>query len=153
VIEWASDPERAASAAEAIMRALPGWFGFEEPLVAYAEAAKTLPTLVAREGARDVGFLTIKQHTPQSSEILAMGVLPELHRRGIGRALIEAAVDVLDASRTCLLQVKTLGPSHPSESYARTRLFYETLRFVGLEETTAIWGPDNPCLIMVKTLG
>jgi hypothetical protein len=53
------------------MRALPEWFGLEEPLLRYVEAAKTLPTLIASEAERDVGFLTIKQHTAGSAEILA----------------------------------------------------------------------------------
>jgi hypothetical protein len=55
------------------MRSLPEWFGLEEPLLHYVEAARTLPTLIASEANRDVGFLTIKQHTAGSAEILAMG--------------------------------------------------------------------------------
>jgi hypothetical protein len=51
-----------------------------------------------------------------------------------------------------LLQVKTLGSAHPGLSYARTQSFYEALGFIAIEETTAIWGEANPCLIMVKTL-
>ena len=34
--------------------------------------------------------------------------------------------------------MKTLGPSRPSEPYARTRDFYEAQGFVPLEERTAI---------------
>ena len=50
------------------------------------------------------------------------------------------------------MQVKTLGPSHPSERYARTRTFYEALDFIPLEETTSFWGVGNPCLILVRVL-
>ena len=135
------------------MRALPGWFGLEEPLLEYVDAARTLPTLIASEASRDVGFLTIKQHTAGSAEILAMGVLPDRHRRGVGRELVEAAEAVLAPTGTRLLQVKTLGPSHPSANYGQTRRFYDALGFIGLEETTALWGESNPCLIMVKILG
>ena len=49
------------------------------------------------------------------------------------------------------MQVKTLGPSKPDRRYAGTRRFYEALGFRPLEET-ALWGPENPCLIMVKRL-
>lgn len=122
------------------MRALPEWFGLEEPLLEYVEAARTLPTLVAAEGRRDVGFLTIRQHTPVSAEILAMGVLPDRHRRGIGRRLVEAGGGDVAADGGRLLQVKTLGPSHPDVHYARTRACYDALGFVALEETTAFWG-------------
>jgi hypothetical protein len=51
-----------------------------------------------------------------------------------------------------MLQVKTLGPSHPDPFYRRTRAFYEAQGFVPLEETTAFWGEDNPTLVMVKSL-
>lgn len=50
-----------------------------------------------------------------------------------------------------LLQVKTLGASHPDAGYARTRHFYERWGFLPLEET-ALWGEGTPCLIMVKPL-
>jgi ribosomal protein S18 acetylase RimI-like enzyme len=153
VIERACSGERAARVAEAVMRALPEWFGLEESLLEYVEAARTLPTLIASEATRDVGFLTIKQHTAGSAEIVAMGVLPDRHHRGVGRELLEAAAAQVTANETRLLQVKTLGPSDPDVYYARTRSFYEALGFIGLEETTAFWGEANPCLIMVKALG
>jgi GNAT superfamily N-acetyltransferase len=81
-----------------------------------------------------------------------MGVVPDRHRRGTGRGLVEAASDLLAARGVRLLQVKTLGPSHRSASHAGTRAFYEALGFVPLEETTALWGAANPCLIMVRPL-
>jgi len=79
-------------------------------------------------------------------------VLPEWHRRGVGRMLVEEACVFARNQRARLLQVKTLGPSHPSEEYARTRAFYEALDFIPLEETTSFWGVDNPCLILVRIL-
>ena len=151
MIRPATNAEEAARVAESVMRALPGWFGLEEPLREYVAAAARLPTLVAVESDEAVGFATVKQQTRAAAEIVAMGVMPESHRRGIGRGLVDAAAEIVE-DRTCLLQVKTLGPSHPSESYARTRAFYEALGFVPLEETTAFWGEANPCLVMVKVL-
>jgi GNAT superfamily N-acetyltransferase len=148
----AADGARAARAAEAVLRSLPEWVGLEEPLLAYIEAARTLPTLVATDGTKDVGFLTLARHNVHAAEIVAMGVTPDRHRRGLGRRLVEAAVGLVAADGVCLLQVKTLGPSHPSAGYARTRAFYTALGFVPLEETTAIWGDANPCLIMVRPL-
>ncbi|MET9020489.1 hypothetical protein ABZV93_10935 [Actinopolymorpha sp. NPDC004070] len=50
-----------------------------------------------------------------------------------------------------LLQVKTLGPSHPHEGYARTREFYRAMGFQPLEELHGVW-PGNPCLLMVAFL-
>lgn len=50
------------------------------------------------------------------------------------------------------LQVKTMGPSRPNPEYDRTRGFYRRVGFRPLEEND-LWGPRNPCLIMVKHLG
>jgi GNAT superfamily N-acetyltransferase len=152
VIEQAGSGDAAARVAESVLRALPRWFGLEEALLDYIEDARRHPTLLATDGPLGVGFLTLKRHTPQSVEIAVMGVLPDRHRRGIGRSLVEAASDLVSAEGVRLLQVKTLGPSHPSTSYAATRAFYESLGFVPVEETTAFWGAANPCLIMVKPL-
>jgi hypothetical protein len=57
----------------------------------------------------------------------------------LGRALVQALERDLIAAGVSLLQVKTLGPSHPDPSYARTRLFYEAMGFSPLEETQARW--------------
>lgn len=136
---------------ERIMRALPEWFGIEASLVAYVrdiEAMESWLALVDREAA---GFLTLHAHGPRSAEIQVMAVLPNLHGRGIGRALVAHAEAALRARGGVYLQVKTLGPSRPNEHYARTRAFYEGRGFVPLEENR-LWGETNPCLIMVKHL-
>ena len=97
-------------------------------------------------------FLALKVHNDTAAEIYVIGVLPEHHHHGIGTALVEDAENLLRAMGVEYLQVKTLGPSEPSEHYAATRRFYESRAFRPLEELTAIWGEENPCLIMVKRL-
>jgi hypothetical protein len=49
------------------------------------------------------------------------------------------------------LQVKTLGPSQPDEDYQKTLRFYVALGFTPLEEFRSLW-PENPCLLLVKSL-
>lgn len=132
-----------------MLAALPGWFGIEEAVERYVREVAELPTFAVE---RD-GFLALKQHTDAAAEIYVMGVRPESHRRGIGTALLEAAEAFLRGREVEYLQVKTLGPSHPSEHYAATRSFYAARGFRPLEELTAIWGEANPCLVMVKHLG
>lgn len=87
------------------------------------------------------------------SELSVLATARRLHRRGIGRALVEAAEGDLARAGTTYVQVKTLGASYPSPAYASTRRFFEALGYQGLEEfpADAIW-PGNPCLIMVKHL-
>jgi GNAT superfamily N-acetyltransferase len=135
-----------------IVRSLPDWFGIEASILHYATEIDTLPTFLAFDAGNVIGFLSIKQHTASSAEVYVMGVRQEAHRKGAGRALIRHAQDWLRSQAVEYLQVKTLGPSDPDESYAKTRAFYEAVGFKPLEEFKQIWDEDNPCLIMVKKL-
>ena len=141
-----------AAACEAILRSLPDWFGIEESLVQYVADADVMPTFLASLDGETAGFLTIKQHFDHTAEIHVVGIRPELHRRGIGRALVERVEAWLRDKGVEYLQVKTLGPSRPDEHYDRTRLFYEAMGFRPLEELKTLWGERLPCLIMVKKL-
>ncbi|MBN2388124.1 MAG: GNAT family N-acetyltransferase [Anaerolineales bacterium] len=143
---------KTASLCAPILRALPAWFGIEEAIVRYITEIDHLPTLLAYEAERVIGFLSLKQHTPYSAEIYVMGVLPEAQRRGIGRVLIDRAQAWLKEHDVEYLQVKTLGPSRADAGYAKTRTFYAAMGFRPLEEFTQIWDESNPCLIMVKRL-
>ena len=135
-----------------ILRALPEWFGIETAILRYETEIDILPTFLAIAASRTIGFLSIKQHTLHSAEVYVMAVLPEAHHKGVGRSLMGHAHEWLKRQNIQYLQVKTLGPSDPDESYAKTRLFYEAVGFIPLEEFKQIWDEDNPCLIMVKKL-
>jgi len=139
---------------------LPGWFGIESSNVGYVESARRLPTYLARlsnvvrDGPNEpVGVLLAHRHFPESAEIHLLAVDPSLHRRGVGRALVQALEADLVADGVEFLQVKTRGPSRPDPGYALTRQFYLAMGFRPLEELPDLWDPENPCLIMVKALG
>jgi ribosomal protein S18 acetylase RimI-like enzyme len=135
-----------------ILHALPEWFGIPEATAEYIQDIERLPTLLARINGHVVGFLTIKQHNPYSTEIYVMGVHPSAHRKGVGRALVEAAEKLLRGQDVEYFQVKTLSPTHPDQNYAKTRAFYQSMGFRPLEEFPTLWGEHNPCLLMIKTL-
>jgi GNAT superfamily N-acetyltransferase len=151
--------QQAPEAVERLLRALPDWFGVESSNVGYVEAARRLPTYLAWQepaehaepGREPVGVLLAERHFPTAAEIHLLAVQPDRHRRGAGRALVQALERDLVADGVRLLEVKTLGPSYPDEGYRRTRKFYAGLGFEPLEEITGLW-PGNPCLIMVKVL-
>jgi ribosomal protein S18 acetylase RimI-like enzyme len=134
---------------------LSAWFGIESSNAHYIDVAADLPTYLAwpqvDAAAEPAGVLLAARHFPRAAEIYLMAVDPALHRRGVGRALVEALERDLVADQVRLLQVKTLGPSHPDPGYARTRMFYQGMGFAPLEEIADLW-PGNPCLIMVKVL-
>lgn len=134
---------------------LPTWFGIESANAGYIESAGRLPTYLARpadRAAEPVGVLLANRHFPQSAEIHLLAVDPRLHRHGVGRALVGALAADLLADGCELLQVKTLSASHPDAGYALTRKFYLRMGFVPVEERHDLWGPENPCLIMIKVL-
>jgi len=82
-----------------------------------------------------------------------MGVLPEHHRQGAGRALVAKAEDALKRQGCRYLIVKTLSETADYEPYERTRKFYKSAGFEELVTLTEMWSPENPCLIMIKSLG
>ncbi len=141
------DPAARSQLCESILRELPEWFGIEDATAAYIRDVAELPTFAVG----DDGFLAVKLHTPKAAELYVMGVRPERHRQGVGSALLAAVEDYLRERGVEYFQVKTLGPSRPSEGYERTRRFYEARGFVALEEIHGLWD-GNPCLLMVKRL-
>lgn len=146
------EPSGSGAACRRVMVALPGWFGIERSVDEYARVADRTPTVLASVGDRDVGFLTVVRHTSRVAEIHVMGVLPEFHRRGVGRRMLGHAERALVADGVELLQVKTLSATKADEGYARTRAFYLASGFRPVEELPDLWGPENPALLMAKSL-
>lgn len=69
--------------------------------------------LVAKEGDRVVGFVGYGNHGPEEpdmGEVYALYVLPEYHGTGVGRQLMDAALEALAAyPKICLWAVKGNG--------------------------------------------
>lgn len=139
------------AATDRLLRALPDWFGIEDSIAEYVGAAARLPGYLARAAGDVVGVLLVERHALERAEVHLLAVVPERHRAGVGRRLVEAASCDLARDGVRTLEVRTLGPSHPSEHYARTRAFYSALGFVAGEERDDVW-PGNPCLLMTRTL-
>lgn len=140
-----------AATTERLLNLLPSWFGIPEANAEYVASAGRMSGLVALAGAEPIGVLLYRRHFPHAAEVHLMAVAPSWHRQGVGRALVSAIETRLGAVGVRLLQVKTLGASDPDAGYARTRAFYQSVGFLSLEETRALWA-GTPCLIMVKSL-
>ncbi|WP_459275514.1 GNAT family N-acetyltransferase [Glutamicibacter endophyticus] len=95
--------------------------------------------------------MLVDRHFPHTAEIHLTVVDRDFHGTGVGTAMVNAIEADAHRSGVRLLEVKTLGASHPDPGYARTRHFYEKCGFLQLEETD-LWGEHTPCLIMVKPL-
>lgn len=135
-----------------ILSELPDWFGIPESNAAYAAAAEQGPTWIADEADETIGVMVLRDTGFSAIDIHLLAVRPHRHRQGVGRALVEEALAYARMLGKHLLTVKTQGPSAGYEAYERTRAFYEGMGFLGLEEFTQIWGPENPCLIMARTV-
>lgn len=141
-----------SSICEDILRELPDWFGLEEALQDYTAEAAKLPMVTCESDGRVIGMLTLKPQTQHAVEIAVMGVRPDVHRSGAGRAMIHAAEVWARKQSYRFLTVKTLSAAAEDKNYAHTRAFYEAVGFVHLEEFPDLWDAHNPALMMIKTL-
>jgi GNAT superfamily N-acetyltransferase len=146
------EPAGSGAICSLVLGALPTWFGIPKSVADYVAKADTHPTVIASVAGEDVGLLTLVTHTPYAAEVYVMGVLPEYHRQGIGRAMLERAEAWLSERDIEYLQVKTLSPRRSDPGYAKTRAFYLACGFRPLEEFLELWGADQPALQMIKTL-
>lgn len=145
-------PSGSGSICRTILGTLPAWFGIQDSIEDYVSVADRSPTVIASIDGEDVGFLTLVHHTPYASEVYVMAIMPNHHRRGIGRSMLTHAEDMLSRAGVEFLQVKTLSAEHPDEGYERTRAFYLTYGFRPLEEFANLWGPENPALQLIKVV-
>lgn len=140
-----------AKVAERILRGLPEWFGIESALLAYAAEAESHRNFIALVEDEVAGFVTLVPHNRFTLELHCLALSRAFHRTGIGTQLCRAAESWWGQMGGKLVQVKTLGPSHPDPNYAKSRLFYEAQGFVPVEEFAELW-PGVPCLLLVKAL-
>jgi ribosomal protein S18 acetylase RimI-like enzyme len=124
-----TDPASSRTLLESLTARLPQWFGQPDSNLHYAEQAERLENRVARIDGQSAGLLLLERHSPASAEIYWLGVDPDHHRRGIGRALIESVERHLRDEKARFLFVTTLHPEVDHEPYQRTRAFYERLGF------------------------
>ena len=135
-----------------LLATVPEWFGQSKSNDEYIEAARTKETWTVRDSeGRVVGVTLVDRHFPHVAEVHLTVVDRSVHGAGVGTAMLSAIEAAAFKQGVKLLEVKTLGASHPDAGYARTRHFYEKWGFLPLEETS-LWGDGTPCLIMVKPL-
>lgn len=98
-----------------------------------------------------IGLIALSEHFGATVEIWWMGVLPEFHRGGIGRELMERAVASARQQGARFMVVETLSARDPDLNYRRTRQFYEAMGFTPLMEHD-LSDPQNPLMLMLRPL-
>jgi GNAT superfamily N-acetyltransferase len=146
-----ANPDAREHISRNILTSLPDWFGIPEAIEDYARDCRVLPMWVAYDGGSSVGFVALKETSDAAVDMHVLGILLAYQRAGIGRRFCALAEEYARGAGKTLLSVMTLSDSHPDLFYARTRAFYRAMGFLPLM-TLNVWGPENPCLIMVKPL-
>lgn len=151
MVQWIEVPERREMIARNILEALPDWFGLPESRETYIRECRSRPFWADVEDGEARGFLSLKETSPFTAELAVMGVLPECHRQGIGRALFDAFRRYAGEKGYAFLQVKTVREGCYA-NYDRTNAFYRSLGFRELECFPTLWGEENPCQIYVRNV-
>jgi GNAT superfamily N-acetyltransferase len=142
------DSQEKMQLTKTILADLPEWFGLPASTADYIEKSGQ-QTMIAVEKK---GFLTLIKTSPSTGEIYVMGVLKAYHHQGIGKQLIQEALRWCQKEKLSFLQVKTLADTHPDKHYQRTRAFYQKMGFLPVEIFPNLWGPENPCLLMIQAV-
>lgn len=136
-----------------LARNLEGAFN-ESGLEAMAEELPTERSFVAVEDDELVGFASIAEHSQEVSELSWLAVTDDQQGQGTGTRLLQEIYADRTSAGVQLLTVKTLADTVASQTYERTRRFYEKEGFLHIETIDPYpgWEPGNPCAIYVKPL-
>ena len=150
VVEITDSKEKQAIARK-VLEALTDWFGIKESREEYISGCANWKFFAAKEDDEAVGFLCLKETGKATVELAVMGVLKDYHRIGIGRQLVEKAIETARSQGYEFLQVKTVKMGM-YEDYDRTNLFYISCGFKELEVFPLLWDEANPCQIYIMSL-
>ena len=150
IVEITDSNEKQAIARE-ILEALTDWFGVEESREEYISGSAGWTFFAAKGTEGPIGFLCLKETGKATVELAVMGVLMENHRSGVGRRLVEKAIETARLQGYEFMQVKTVKMGI-YEDYDRTNLFYTSCGFKEFEVFPLLWDEANPCQIYVMSL-
>ena len=151
VIEEVKDANQKMAVVAEVLKDLPEWFGIPESTQAYIEEAKDLQVWATYQESDLTGFVSLAYSSEDCAEIDCLGVKKAYQGRGIGSQLL-ATLESEANKNVDFLQVKTVAEGSKKD-YDRTNVFYRSLGFKKLEIFPQLWGPQNPCQILIKKIG
>ena len=151
VIEEVKDVNQKMAVVAEVLKDLPEWFGIPESTQAYIEGAKDLKVWATYQERDLTGFVSLSYSSEDCAEIDCLGVKKAYQGKGIGSQLL-ATLESEASKNVDFLQVKTVAQGS-NKDYDRTNVFYRSLGFKKLEIFPQLWGPQNPCQILIKKIG
>ena len=151
VIEEVKDVNQKMAVVAEVLKDLPEWFGIPESTQAYIEGAKDLKVWATYQESDLTGFVSLSYSSEDCAEIDCLGVKKAYQGKGIGSQLL-ATLESEASKNVDFLQVKTVAQGS-NKDYDRTNVFYRSLGFKKLEIFPQLWGPQNPCQILIKKMG
>jgi ribosomal protein S18 acetylase RimI-like enzyme len=139
-----------AERCDAIVAALPDWFGNEDGIRQCAEAVRSHEGFVSLADDQVVGFITWEGRFPETTEITWLAVDPAFHRQGHGGALVGEMLRTVASRGIRLVVVHTLSSASDDPFYERTRRFYQAAGFIPAAERPDLWDPENPALLLAR---
>jgi GNAT superfamily N-acetyltransferase len=133
-IEPISDSVAKSTLCAEITAELPMWFGRPEANARYVSDIVDRDVFAATLDGRVRGLIALEYHFAVTCNIWWLGVSPQAHRRGIGRALVARAADHAKARGCRRLAVETMSPRANSPEYDLTRRFYKAVGLVPFVE-------------------
>lgn len=150
VIEEVKDANQKMAVVAEVLKDLPEWFGIPESTQAYIEGAKDLQVWATYQESDLTGFVSLSYSSEDCAEIDCLGVKKAYQGKGIGSQLL-ATLESEANQNVDFLQVKTVA-EESNKDYDRTNVFYRSLGFKKLEIFPQLWGPQNPCQILIKKM-
>jgi GNAT superfamily N-acetyltransferase len=145
-------PEAASRACARLIDLLPDWFGIPQANAAYvAGVAECICLGASDETGLCMGLVALRTHFASTLEIWWMGVAPELHRSGIGAALMAAAQDEALRIGCSDMVLMTQGEQSDDPGYRATRRFYLAQGFRPLVHDH-MGDPENPLIWMIRPI-
>ena len=151
IIRRIEEPAEKEQTAREILEVLTEWFEVPETREGYVRDSRGMLFFAAEQDGEKTGFLCLKETGKDTVELAVMGVRKEYHRRGLGRALFEAAKKIAVEAGYSFMQVKTVQMG-VYEEYDITNRFYLACGFKEFEVIRELWGNENPCQIYVMSL-
>jgi len=130
----------------------PRWFT-ESALKEIEHDVRTQHGYVAVDDEKVVGFaLFMACENEETAELTWIGVKPAHHRKGIGRALVNAIETELRREGFHALRVDTVAATVDYEPYAWTRSFYHAIGFSDISIQTKGYPSGDDKLLLRKQL-